>query len=238
MAKLIHSNLLVAEKSILLSPHKKQRVEKTPPKAGTAQVSIENLLSEQKIKLELAFSKRLAESELKVFDAGMKKGLDEGKKEALNTLDNKRNVLLCSLESIVKSLSETQNEVTEYVKTLENSCQQELLEIIFDSVLKIIGDDFALKSDSVNSIVFPLLMQFSNNRRVQIKLSKVDYDFMNSEINKDVLSSLPNNFFIEKQDGMEKSGLMLCSDEGELDLRLSTKLEQFKTLLIQNGNFS
>jgi len=192
MAKLIHSNLLVAEKSILLSPHKKQRVEKTPPKAGTAQVSIENLLSEQKIKLELAFSKRLAESEL----------------------------------------------ITEYVKTLENSCQQELLEIIFDSVLKIIGDDFALKSDSVNSIVFPLLMQFSNNRRVQIKLSKVDYDFMNSEINKDVLSSLPNNFFIEKQDGMEKSGLMLCSDEGELDLRLSTKLEQFKTLLIQNGNFS
>lgn len=236
MAKLINRSLLVSEKSTLLSAHKKEIAEDHLQQANADDISIEHLLSEQKRMLDVEFAKRLTEAESKAFEAGMNNGLKEGKKEAFDALGNERITLLHSLKSTVEKLRDIQNEAIEYVNTLEDSCKQELLEIIFDSVVQIIGENFVLNSDSVNSIVLPLLMQFADNKRVHIKLSKVDYDFINLESNLDILGPLPNNLFFENQQGMEKSGLMLSSDEGELDLRLSTKLEQFKTLLIQHGD--
>jgi len=222
VAKLISSSLLILGESTLLSQHKQGNAEKILQQSNADDVSMEYLLTEQKRKLNAEFAKRLTEAESKAFDAGMNSGLKEGKKEVIEALDDERIVLLNSLKSTVGNLLEIQNEVTEYMNTLADSCKQELVEIIFDSVVKIIGENFAFNFDSINPIVLPLLMQFTNNKRVHIKLSKVDYDFINLESNLDVLGPLPNNLFFENQQGMEKSGLMLSSDEGELDLRLST----------------
>lgn len=236
MARLIKVQRSNEHSSSYLPGGKQEAVRTDVTNSEVKEKTISELLLEQEGKLRAEFAKELEQKEKVAFFKGEEKGAEAAKQKYIAQQSNEENKVLEELMGLIDNLKIISQEVSVYKDNLFLNCRQELLELVFDAVLKLLGTHFLFQRDTLEKLISPLFFEFSQKSCVHIKLSRADYALLHSNDYGEFRSKLPEGLFFECCEGMEKLGVNIHTGDGELDLRLSTKLEQFKTLLIAHGN--
>ena len=84
-------------------------------------------------------------------------------------------------------------------------------------------------------MIFPMLDRISGSRWAVLVVSPVDYELLTIGGRSEKKIELPSSVRLEASESVEPGGAILRTDAGELDLRLTTKLEQFKHLLLRHA---
>ncbi|MGF1731277.1 FliH/SctL family protein [Photobacterium kasasachensis] len=195
-------------------------------------IDVEYLRSEIEMELQASHAQKQASLLEKQFKEGYSKGYQEAK-NALHDQALKR------LHEQTKILEQTSKLLTLAVKEIKDEKQMQieqvkadLIEIVFDVVGKLTCEDFIQDTRRVELLLSNLLEQYQSDHNVKIQLSEYDMSLlMNDET---LLEKHPEVHFSACK-SVETGGVILKSSKGQLDLRLSTKLEQFMQLLLKHG---
>lgn len=154
-------------------------------------------------------------------EKGFKKGYDEGFKEA-----KEKSELL---------IEEAINIKNKNIKNKENmmiNLEKDIIELVIDSCKEIMNRMYEDDREMILSIIQKGLDNLSNTKKIVIKTSKNDFDFL--EMYKDKILSMANNIEnieIVTDKNLEKGGIILESLKGSVDVSIDTQLKELEIIL-------
>lgn len=203
-------------------------------KESESHVPVEQLLIAHENKIRAEMESQLEQIRVKSYEEGVLKGINEGRALAEQELQSRLGSREESLDMLFSAMSNVASELNCFHRGVKEETRCELISIVFDAVCKIVGR-YAVDEATIEEVIEPLLIELTNKQMVHLTLSPADFEFFHSEALSELRHKLGTKIVVSKQQGLEKLGLIAKSNDGELDLRLSTKLEQLSSLLIEHG---
>lgn len=151
------------------------------------------------------------------FEQGYKKGYEEGNEES--------NLLI---QEAVSIKNENLNRRRELLSDLEKN----IIDLVIDSCYKIINRLYEDDKEIILSIIQKGLDNLTNTKRLIIKTSSDDFDFL--DMYKEKILSMAHN--VEEVDivldkNLKKGGIILETLNGSVDVSIDTQLEKLKLIL-------
>ena len=143
----------------------------------------------------------------------MKLGVEQGRKEYLESVQDK----LDALDQLLKNI------LTEYKENLFNS-SDDFIDIIFSSVIKIISKEYS--QDIIFSMVNDVIHDLTSVNAIKIHVSADDIDYFDEY----EFPSKSINVCVDSR--VQHGGFIIESNNERLDCRLDKKIEIFKELLM------
>ena len=164
------------------------------------------------------------------YDQGYEAGLKEGKSAGQRSVEESNAQLLLDLDRKIERFSKLIDEISFQQSDIATKKQDILLEIIYETVCKILFEKTKDKS-----YIKDMILDFIKGERAQqhytLEISNDDYAYLNEETN--VIKNLPSNFEIVSSENV-LSGYLASSDAGCLDARTEVMLENFRSLLLKH----
>lgn len=193
--------------------------EKVSVEYKRSDAEIENDKLHLKIKdLESQILKINAEYDEKIetsVNEGFKSGFEKGRSEYQSSIQNKLN----SFDELIGEIQK------DYKNNLLDSAD-DLVEIIFTSVTKIIAAGYS--KDILIGYVNRHIDELSNSDTIKLHVSSADIEFFHGyKFNNDLIS-------VTVDSRVRNGGCIIESDKERLDCRLDKKIEIFKSLLMDS----
>ncbi|MCG3723698.1 FliH/SctL family protein [Vibrio cincinnatiensis] len=166
------------------------------------------------------------------FREGYQKGVDDSVREQRDQALIELTDQIQKIKQVSRLLAQVSDELQQEKQSLVAQTKAELVEVIFDAVGQLICREFIQDKRRVELLLSSLLEAHQSGDNVKIQLNESDLVLLYSH--EQFLEPLPNVQFSASK-GVEPGGMILTSRKGQLDLRLSTKLEQFMRLLLRHG---
>lgn len=136
---------------------------------------------------------------------------------------------LPEIEEKLTRLDKLLNKISEFNFYTEDRDNEFLVEVIFESICKIIGEKTITKAQVLNVINYSI-NQINENLSISLYVSPIDFDLIGGEVKN---SERPlQKINILPSENIELGGCLIETDEGVLDARLDTQLHELKQLLI------
>ncbi|EJI1278687.1 FliH/SctL family protein [Vibrio vulnificus] len=182
--------------------------------------------------LRKRFELKMLEKQKEAYESGYKKGLLDAvnlkKEESVSNFESKKKELEGAEDVLLSLISQLKQEREKIV----HNYKSDLIEIVFESVTKILSEQISGDSYKVEATVSKLLDTYRDEGIVKVKLGEREARSLNT------LESLQQKYpEIEFScgEGADQTGVVLVSNNGELDFRLMTKLMQFIELLTRHA---
>ena len=239
MAKIILAGIDQNLKSILGAPGI-QRNTKKDNHLKEAEISREQIISRLKAETERqsAQIQELREQLTKNMESsesrGYRKGYEQGRQEADSAATVDKQSLLLEFEQ-TKRRYQTQiidlfNDLKTQKQLLIQATQEDLVELVFLGVQKVIGTHYLPEHDRIRSLAEHMVREYSKTNPVNIRLSPEDFDLLN-QLFEGKQEDLLKGVSFSKDANVETGGFVVVSKDGELDQRLSTHMSNFKRFL-------
>ncbi|WP_411993506.1 FliH/SctL family protein [Agarivorans sp. DSG3-1] len=167
------------------------------------------------------------------------KGYQQCKKDNKKSNDNLVAAISEQKNKLIKTeqlLSDATNALTKAKGDLYLKAKSELLEVVFEAVGRIVCEDYLQSDNRVEFLINSILENLTLNNKVTLAFHSEDLHIIKSQYSS-LIDSNPHLAMVSSQH-QEIGGVTITSADGELDLRLSTKLQQFQQLLIQSSEES
>jgi flagellar biosynthesis/type III secretory pathway protein FliH len=129
---------------------------------------------------------------------------------------------IAQLQSVIKGIEQFKEKK---LTDMESVC----VEVVFASVLKLIGQAVADKS-LITDIVAATMAEASALHCLFVAISKADYQFIQQVVGEEVLE-LPDDIELKCDPSLSPGSCVVATQQGRLEARLDKQLEQFKQLL-------
>lgn len=166
------------------------------------------------------------------FREGYQQGVDDSVRKQKDQALTELNEQIQKVRQVSRLLAQVTDELQREKQSLVAQTKAELVEVIFDAVGQLICREFIRDKRRVELLLSSLLEAHQSGDNIKIQLSESDLMLLHSH--EPFMDSHPNVQFSASK-GVEPGGVILTSRKGQLDLRLSTKLEQFMRLLQRHG---
>lgn len=186
--------------------------------------------------LQLQHEKELEIKEKKFaeeIEVARHEGREEGYKNGVADSETEFNNTLASQNEKLHQLDNLLKEIAEFNYATEEKHNEFLVEVIFESICKIIGEQVISKEQTLN-IVEQSINKINENLDVSLYLSPQDFELIGGEI-KGIERSSQKITVLSDAD-IKLGGCLIETDDGVLDARLDTQLNELKQLLIAEKN--
>jgi len=171
---------------------------------------------------------------------GLTEGRSLGEEKIIKSNNEQESALEVKVVSNIKLESELKEKITMFEELIVEISKQKhefaikskdvLLELIYESVCKLVSECISDKSCTQSAIV-----NFINAENTQLnyklEVSKEDYNYLSEAT--DVIMNLPINFDVVASDKV-LSGYIATSDVGSIDARTDMMLQNFRELLLSH----
>ncbi len=147
------------------------------------------------------------------------------------SLDRERKHLSMASESAAKLIRELE---TLKEKILESS-EEEILELVFLIVGKVIHKEVSVDRDIVISVLREAMRTMRGKEDVRIRMNPEDYRHI-TETNPDFLGSY-GDITIERDEGIDRGGAVIETQSGAVDARLDRQVEKIRGALCDEHGF-
>lgn len=182
--------------------------------------------------LRKTFELKMLEKQKEAYESGYKKGLLDAvnlkKEESVSNFESKKKELEGAEDVLLSLISQLKQEREKIV----NNYKSDLIEIVFESVTKILSENISNDSYKVEDTVSKLLDTYRDEGIVKVKVGEREERSLHA------FESLQRKYpEIEFSFGLgaDQTGVVLVSNNGELDFRLMTKLKQFVEILARHA---
>lgn len=165
---------------------------------------------------------------------GLRKGMELGREQLNAELKTAEDIKVASVSSLLATLNKALVQVQSAREELARSGRAEILEVIFEAVTRIIAEDYVVDPKRIDFMLSPMLDRISGSRWAALVVSPPDYELLKASGESTGSINLPSFVRLEASESVEPGGAILRTETGELDFRLTTKLEQFKQLLLRH----
>lgn len=236
------ARLCVAQRSELVSPKTNDALADDAGVTVVAQSENECLVSDTQLIVNAAGA-AVAEADEKgwldkiaqAYKDGIRKGIEVGRQQVIAEQEDAERSKLERESTLVNSLNEALKQIQAAREALAINYRAEVFEVVYEAVARIVTEDYALDSKRIDLMLAPMLDRISASRWAALVLAPVDFELLKNRGDLEGILALPSGVRLEVSDSVEPGGAILRTEAGELDLRLSTKLEQFKQLLLRHS---
>lgn len=219
------------------------RLEQAPTSNA---VAIDNSVSpRQRADAELASTSALArdiEAEERcwldkisqAYKDGLRKGIELGREQLSVEFEAAEGSKVAAVSTLLTTLNQALEQVQSAREDLVRSCRAEVLEVIFEAVTRIVAEDYSVDPKRIDFMLLPMLDRISGSRWAALVVSPLDYELLKAGGESTGSIELPSFVRLEASESVEPGGAILRTETGELDFRLTTKLDQFKQLLLRH----
>ncbi|NBI07855.1 FliH/SctL family protein [Senegalia massiliensis] len=156
---------------------------------------------------------------------GYNEGFEQGYKEGYEEGNEQSNLLIQEALGI-------KNENLNRRKELLSDLEKDIVDLVIDSCYKIVNRLYDDDKEIILSIIQRGLDNLTNTKRLIIKTSSDDFDFL--DMYKEKILSMAHN--VEEIDivldkNLEKGGMILETLNGSVDVSIDTQLEKLKLIL-------
>lgn len=202
--------------SIIQSSLEKELIEKLLSKSDDLSNSLNNF--------QMQFEKLQVQSQEREKTA-REEGLREGEMKAKLNLNEE---LEKEREKIAKSIAMLDS-VIENIKSQVIKLENELSTIALDIAKEVIIKEVDVNSAKIASLISKELLQsMSSNLNITIKVNPLDFEILNNEL-KD-----KENIKIKRDDAVSRGGVIIISDDGNLDGNIMSRYNLLKQSVLEN----
>ena len=174
------------------------------------------------------FEERFVELQAQAIErekAAKEEGIKEGKMmadlELKNSIESEREKIASSLQKLDSAIDETKAQI--------EKLESELSSIALDIAKEVIIKEISTESAKVAaSIAKELLKSMSGNLNVVIKVNPADFEFLNN------LAKGKENLTIKSDDAIAKGGVVIISENGNIDGSIMSRYKLLKQSVIEN----
>jgi len=170
----------------------------------------------------------LAEAQDKLKQAEVEAGLTRSKMETALREKLKQEYQArfdTGIREIEQRFTDSLAELTELKDSIYKSSEKELLELVFQVLKKVVGDEVKATPGIIMSMLQKGFAKVKDASRYEIKINPADYEILlaNKEKIKEIVRTSGSVKFV-KDEGIERGGCRIITESGEISSEPSTQL--------------
>lgn len=153
------------------------------------------------------------------YQEGYTRGLEDGKRET---------------EDLANQALEIKEELETERVNLTQVIEAQVVDLIIQSVKKIVGNELASKEDIILGVVVKALNKIGSGENIVVKVSQEDFKVLDE--NKAKVASKCDNiseFEVKKDLSLKKGDCIIETDFGTVNAGISTQIDKFEEVIIQ-----
>lgn len=202
--------------SMIQSSIEKELIEKLLTKSDDLSNSLNNF--------QVQFDKlqsQIGEKEKAAREEGFKEGELKAKLGFQDELEKEKEKIAKS----VMTLNETIDDIKKQIVKLESELSSIALDIAKEVIIKEVGEN----SSKIAALISKeLLKSMSMNLNIIIKVNPIDFDYLNNMLKNN------QNIKIKSDDAIQKGGVVIISDNGNIDGNVMSRYQILKQSVLEN----